>query len=88
MDHLHKTDCSRWKDLYIAALFEVDRSVLPDRIAQAQTALVQRARQLFYTPGDHIEEEVALEDAMYALQALRNTHLGGHSVEEPDAAAA
>ncbi len=79
---------SLWRSLYIAALFEPDRTILPDRIAEAQTALVRRARELFYAPGDHIEEEEALEDALYALQALRNTHLGGHSIPEPDTAAA
>jgi hypothetical protein len=65
---------SLWRDLYIAALFERNTSNLPDRIAKAEAALVHRARELFYSPGDHIEEEEALDDAMYALQALRSTY--------------
>jgi hypothetical protein len=79
---------SLWKKLYLAALFEVDSAHLPERIAQAEAALVRRARELFYAPGDHIEEEQALDDAMYALQSLRNTYLGGHLNSGRDAAAA
>jgi hypothetical protein len=62
-----------WRDLYVAALFEGDRDKLAERIADAEKALVHRARELFQTPGDHIEEEHAMDDAMYALHALRNT---------------
>ncbi len=63
-----------WKRLYTAALFEVDSAKLPERIAEAEAALVLRARELFHAPGDNIEEEQALDDAMYALQALRSTY--------------
>jgi len=62
-----------WRDLYRAALFEVDKTRLADRIAQAEEALVVRARELFHIAGDNIEEEQALDDTMYALHALRNT---------------
>jgi hypothetical protein len=62
-----------WRDLYKAALFEVDKTRIPDRIAQAEEALVVRARELFHMAGDNIEEEQALDDTMYALHALRNT---------------
>lgn len=65
---------SGWRGFYVAALFETDTSRLPERIARAEAALVRRARELFYTSGDHIEEEQALDDAMYALQALRSTY--------------
>jgi hypothetical protein len=68
------SNTSLWRNLYVAALFESDSSVLPERIAKAEAALVRRARELFYAPGDHIEEEQALDDAMYALQALRSTY--------------
>jgi hypothetical protein len=33
-------------------------------------ALVLRALDLFHAPGDHIEEESEIDDAMYALRAL------------------
>jgi hypothetical protein len=47
---------------------------IPDRIAAAETALVRRARELFHSAGDNIniEEEHAIDDAMYALHALRS----------------
>ena len=57
----------------MAALFEVDKTKLPERIAQAEKALALRARELFYAAGDSTEEGPALDDAVYALHALRNT---------------
>jgi hypothetical protein len=54
------------------ALFETDKSKLLQQIIEAEMALVLRARELFHAEGDHIEEEEALHDAMYALRALRN----------------
>jgi hypothetical protein len=59
--------------LYKAALFEVDKTKLPERIAQAEKALALRARELFRIAGDNIEEEQALDDTMCALHVLRNT---------------
>ena len=67
-----------WKDLYKAALFEVDKTRVPDRIAQAEEALALRARELFHVAGDNIEEGKALDDAMYALHALQNTLQTNH----------
>ncbi|MGA9529453.1 MAG: hypothetical protein WBS24_15165 [Terriglobales bacterium] len=66
-----------WRQLYRAALFERDSSRLSQRIAEAEWALVLRARELFHTPGDHIEEQSAIDDAMYALHALKNTRRDG-----------
>jgi hypothetical protein len=65
-------DSRAWRGLYRAALFEIDETRLPERIAQAEKALALRARDLFYMAGDNIEEGQALNDAMYALHALRN----------------
>ena len=61
-----------WRQLYKAALFELDAHKVSDRIAEAETALVTRARELFHAAGDNIEEEQAVDDAMYALHALRS----------------
>jgi hypothetical protein len=61
-----------WKDLYRAALFEVDRTKLPQRIAEARNAVVLRARELFNCSGSNFEEEQELDDALYALEALCN----------------
>jgi hypothetical protein len=59
-----------WKDLYVAALLESDEQKIPALIAQAERAIVDRARALFVASGDNIEEEEALDDALYALRAL------------------
>jgi len=61
-----------WPQLYKAALFELDANKVSDRIAEAETVLVARARELFRSAGDNIEEEQAVDDAMYALHALRS----------------
>ena len=36
----------KWHQLYKAALFETDRNKLPQRIAEAEKAIVARAREL------------------------------------------
>jgi hypothetical protein len=61
-----------WRELYKTALFEPDPGKLLEDVMRAESAIVVRARQLFGQPGDHIEEEHDLDDAMYALQALRS----------------
>jgi hypothetical protein len=37
-----------WRDLYKTVVFGVDKTKLPERIAQAEKALALRARELFY----------------------------------------
>ena len=61
-----------WRELYTAALFETDRERLPARIADAEHAIVARARELFSAGNDTIEEDQALDDALYALRALQS----------------
>ena len=61
-----------WAQFYKAALFELDANKVVDRIGEAEMALVTRARELFHSAGDNIEEEQAVDDAMYALHALRS----------------
>ena len=61
-----------WRELYKTALFEPDPGKLLEDVMRAESAIVLRARQLFGQSGDHIEEEHDLDDAMYALQALRS----------------
>src|ERR1700722_19708503 len=46
---------------------------LPQLLADAGLALDLRALDLFHAPGDHIEEESEIGDAMYALRALRTS---------------
>jgi hypothetical protein len=61
-----------WRELYTAALFETDRARIPARIADAEQAIVARARELFSAGNDTIEEDQALDDALYALRALQS----------------
>ena len=63
---------SAWQTLYQAALFETDRRKIPARIALAEQAILTRVKELFVANGDHIEEDQVLDDALYALRALRN----------------
>jgi hypothetical protein len=67
------SDCSLvWHVLYQAALFETDREQVPQRIAEAEKAVLCRIKELFTAIHDHIEEDLVLDDALYALRALRN----------------
>jgi len=61
-----------WRGLYVAALFETDENRMAQRIAAAEKALVVRARELFQATGDNLEEESAIDDALYALHALEH----------------
>jgi hypothetical protein len=63
-----------WRQMYRAALFETQESKLPARIAEAEKAVVRRARELFQAAGDNGEETEALDHAMYALHALRSNY--------------
>ena len=67
-------DSRNWRQLYRAALFEIEESELPARIAEAEKAVVLRARELFQAAGDNGEETAALDQAMYALHALRSNY--------------
>ena len=59
--------CLCWHTLYQAALFETDRHKIPERIEQAERAVVARVKELFVVTSDHIEEDQVLDDALYAL---------------------
>ena len=61
-----------WREVYKAALLETDEQRMPLRIAEAEKALIMRERELFSSPGANSEEGQAVDDALYALQALRN----------------
>ena len=69
-----------WRQLYRAALAEIDKTKLPERIAEAEKAIVLRARELFHGRGDRSsdsdigEETAALDQVMYSLHALRSHH--------------
>lgn len=63
---------SNWKNLYVAALLEGNEDRIPSLIEQAERAIVDRARELFGVSGDNVQEEEAMDDALYALRALRS----------------
>lgn len=68
------SDSTCWRQRYRAALFEIEESEVPARIAEAEKAVVLRARELFQAGGDNGEEAEALDHAMYALHALRSNY--------------
>lgn len=69
--HTHNPEVA-WRGLYQAALFENDRNKMPERIAEAEKAILARIKELFVVAADHIEEDLILDDALYALRALRS----------------
>jgi hypothetical protein len=69
---LQSVKAKQWKDLYVAALLEGNADRVPTLIENAERAIVDRARELFAAAGDHIQEEEALDDALYALHALKS----------------
>jgi hypothetical protein len=63
---------AKWHDLYRAALFETDQKKLPARIVVAERALRERSHELFEMDGRSPEEAQEIDDALYALRALRS----------------
>jgi hypothetical protein len=59
-----------WRTLYRAAILEANQRVLPQRVSEAEDAVLARGREIFYGDGTQ-EEKEALEDALYALRAFR-----------------
>ena len=74
-----------WRESYVAALVEADKKKIPMRIADAERLIVNRAKELFSAEGDNIQEEEALDDALYALRALKICLEinGGYAEAEP-----
>ena len=64
-----------WRTLYRAAILETNKSVLPQRVSEAEEAVLTRGREIFYDPAtlDELEEKEALEDALYALRAFKTS---------------
>lgn len=66
-------DTQSWKDLYEAAMCESDLNKLPERIADAETALVMRRQELSSISEDRFEEKESLDDALCILHTLRSS---------------
>jgi hypothetical protein len=64
-----------WRTLYRAAILETNKSVLPQRVSEAEEAVITRGREIFYDPAtlDEFDEKEALEDALYALRAYKTS---------------
>jgi hypothetical protein len=74
-----------WKESYVAALVEADKKRMPRRIADAECLIINRAKTLLSASGDNIQEQEALDDALYALRALKVCLEinGGYAEPEP-----
>ena len=59
-----------WKTLYRAAILEKNNNVIPQRVSEAEMAVLARGRELCHEGT--LEEREALEDALYALRAFRS----------------
>jgi hypothetical protein len=70
--HSSGSSSASWHSLCQAALFETNRELIPARIAEVEKAILDRVKEFFGVDSDHIEEDQILDDALYALRALRN----------------
>ena len=70
-------DKRSWRELYRDAILEADIDKIPELIATAEEALLTRTRELSDESGDNIEEQHDLDDALYALKALRDSVTSG-----------
>jgi hypothetical protein len=62
---------SSWHRAYMAALFETDRSQLPERIRYAAKMILKREHELLGVNADPHEQR-ALNNALNALRTLQN----------------
>ena len=64
-----------WQNEYQAALVELDRKKLPERVAASETTIFNRL-QVISQSSDHQAERQAIEDALTALRFLKRDILG------------
>ena len=64
------TEHPSWRELYLLALFEVDKHKASALIVEAERALVLRERELFGRP-QHAAERDAINTALHSLEALK-----------------
>lgn len=66
------TSCE-WKTKYRTVVLETNRRALPKEIAEAENAIIVRARELFQESGEDIDtEREELDEVLYTLQAFRS----------------
>ena len=64
----------QWQNEYQAALVELDREKLPERVAAAETSIYKRLQQMAQNSDHHTERQV-IEDALAALRVLKKDEL-------------
>jgi hypothetical protein len=72
---------TRWRALYVAALYEKDQGRMIARIDEAKKILVVRARELFLADGDHQQEQAAIDDALQFLHLLEKCTVHPRAVQ-------
>jgi len=73
-----------WQNAYQAALWELDRKMLLERVTAAETAIFNRIRAIeseserlpFLQEPDHAAELQTIEEALASLRVLRRDNLG------------
>ena len=61
-----------WRAKYRTVVFETNRRALAKEIAEAESAIIARARELFHKPGGEVKaERDELDEVLYTLQAFR-----------------
>jgi hypothetical protein len=62
-----------WRAKYRSALLKINTPAIEKEISDAEDAIVVRTRELYQQTGPEVEvERDALDDAMYALHALKS----------------
>ena len=73
--HLPKSLTQKWQNEYAAALVELDREKLSERVAASEAAIFNRLQAISQS-SDHQAERQAIEDALTALRVLKRDELG------------
>ena len=59
-----------WRTLFRAAILENNKTLVRERVFEAEAAVLERQRELLCGGGTP-EEKEALEDALYAIRAYK-----------------
>ena len=60
-----------WQKPLQAALLELDREKLKERIAAAEDVLLSRQKMILQNPGNHSAERIAIADGLSSLRSLK-----------------
>ncbi len=60
-----------WRDLYAAALFEDDKTKIATRVAEAEVAMLHRAKLLFSSADPNRKEAIELDQSLRMLRLLK-----------------